>query len=104
MTENSEHSSPATAVDRLVTVSHIAKWWLAEVGVHGYATRLVDGPHSCREDVEQAMFMFRSLGLGTGKKYCCAKVEESTVEAKPHDTNMDALAICKYMTDRHAYD
>jgi hypothetical protein len=95
---NQETSQPR--LDAIVSQS--VHWWLAEVGVHGYATELIDGPHDSREDVEQAMFMFWNLGLGKGKKYCCVRVEESAVQAKPHDTNMDALAICKNMIDKQS--
>ncbi len=81
-------------------VSHSVRWWLAQVGIHGYATDLIDGPHDSREGVEQAMFLFRNLGLGKCKKYCCVRVEESAVQAKPHDTNLDALEVCKHLIDR----
>lgn len=70
-------------------------FWLAELSQYGYACELCDGPHSEREGVEQALYLIRGMGLERGRKFCCVRVEQSDVEAKPHGTNQDALDDCK---------
>lgn len=72
-------------------------YWLAEVGLYGYATELTDGPHANREGVEQALYLIRGLGMERGRQFCCVRVEQSDVEAKPHSTNEGALGDCKNM-------
>lgn len=89
-TKRTEKSVAAPAVDRV-------DWWLAEVGQYGYATDLVDGPHSDREGVEEALYLIRGLGLSRCRKFCCVRVEQSAVDPKPHDTNHAALDDCRSM-------
>ena len=74
-------------------------WWLAEKSRYGYANELVDGPHSEREGVEQALFLIRSLGLQRGREFVCVRVEQTEVEPVAHDVDHEALANCKHMID-----
>jgi len=43
---------------------------------------LEDGPHSGREGVEHALFLYEQLGFADGRKFCGVKVEEFPVKAK----------------------
>jgi hypothetical protein len=65
--------------------------WLAELDQYGNAS-LIDGPHPDRAGVEQAAYLLERLGLKKGRRFAAAHVLLSEVEAKPHDTNEDALA------------
>jgi hypothetical protein len=85
-------------VDRIVIER--VDWWLAEVSPHGYAGKLCDGPHDDRAGVEQALHLIRGLGLERGRKFCCVRMEQTSVEAKPHDTNEEALRDCRMLIDR----
>ncbi len=66
-------------------------WWLAEVSRYGYASNLVDGPHSSRDGVEQAAYLIRGLGLQRDRKFCCVRIEQTEVEPKRHDANESAM-------------
>lgn len=66
-------------------------WWLGRMSVHGYASELIDGPHSDGAGVEQAFYLIKALGLVKSHQYCCVRVEESDVTPKSHGTNHDAL-------------
>ena len=71
-------------------------WWLAEVSSYGYASKLVDGPHSSRAGVEQAAYLIRGLGLQGDRKFCCVRVEQTDVEPKRHDADkvvMEEVAL-----------
>jgi hypothetical protein len=70
-------------------------WWLALKGPHEYAKELLDGPHSDRAGVEKALYLIRGMGLAGDRKFCCVRVEQTEVEPKPHDTNHEALEICR---------
>lgn len=67
------------------------QFWLAEIDQHGNA-KLTDGPHSDRAGVEQASYLFERLGLGKAKIYACAEVILTSVEAKSHNANEEALS------------
>lgn len=88
-----------SASDQPIVIERV-DWWLAEVSRYGYASELHDGPHSDRSGVEQALHLIRGLGLERGRKFCCVRVEQTVVEAKPHDTNEEALSDCRMMIDR----
>jgi hypothetical protein len=75
----------------------MADWWLAELSQHGYASELLDGPHSDLQGVEQALYLYEQLGFARGRKFCAAKVEHFPVSARQHDTNQDALGACQEM-------
>lgn len=65
-------------------------FWLAEVSAYGYA-KPIDGPHDTREAVEETMYLFQRLGLERGRRFCCAEVLLTPIEAKPHGANEEAL-------------
>ncbi|WP_192246157.1 hypothetical protein [Mesorhizobium silamurunense] len=67
------------------------QFWLAELDQYGNA-KLTDGPHSDRAGVEQASYLMQRLGLDRGKKYACAEVILTEVEAKSHGANEEALS------------
>lgn len=68
----------------------IIQFWLAEVGLHDIPT-LKDGPHSSRDGVEQALYLFTALGFNRGAKYACAELALTPVEAIAHDVNHGAI-------------
>lgn len=91
------HGEAADAIERLTAELEAVKrerdaaqFWLAELDQYGNP-KLVDGSHERREGVEQASYLFARLGLGKGKSYACAEVILTSVEAKPHGSNEDAL-------------
>lgn len=65
------------------------QWWLVAVD-HGNP-RLVDGSHSTRDGVEQALYLLNRLGISRGTKYMCARIELTEVEAVSHGSNEEAL-------------
>ena len=68
------------------------QWWLASLDQYGNA-KLCDGPHGDRSGVEQAMYLFRSLGLERAAGgYAAAEVRLTAVEPKAHGANEDAIA------------
>lgn len=67
------------------------QFWLAEIDQHGNPT-LHDGSHDDRAGVEQAAYLLTRLGFSKGKRYACAEVILTEVEAKPHGANEDALS------------
>lgn len=67
------------------------QFWLAEIDQHGNPT-LHDGSHETREGVEKAAYLMTRLGFSKGKRYACAEVILTEVEAKPHDSNEEALS------------
>lgn len=66
------------------------QWWLADIDQYGNA-KLTDGPHNERSGVEQAAYLLKRLGLAKDRRFACARVELTDVEAKPHDANEEAL-------------
>jgi len=68
------------------------QWWLAELDRYGNAS-LVDGPHPSRSGVEQALYLYRRLGLSKGGNFACAKVVLTSVRAVPHGANEEALGM-----------
>lgn len=69
----------------------LVQWWLAKLDQYGNP-KLVDGAHSDRAGVEQALYLINRLGLGKGNRYACARVEVTDVEPVAHNANEDALA------------
>lgn len=67
------------------------QFWLARLDQYGNPT-LVDGAHAARSGVEQAMHLFNRLSRTKGEQYACAEVIITSVEAKPHGANEDAIA------------
>lgn len=67
------------------------QFWLARLDQHGNPT-LVDGSHRDRAGVEQALYLFRSIGLGNGESYTCAEVILTGVEARSHGANEEAIS------------
>lgn len=91
MAEAAETLSRLTAeLEAVKRERDAAQFWLAELDQYGNP-KLVDGSHERREGVEQASYLFARLGLGKGKSYACAEVILTSVEAKPHGSNEDAL-------------
>jgi len=77
-------------------------YWLAERNQYGVADVLLDGPHSKREGVEQALYLINSLGLSRSTKnrdLCCVRIEQTPVEPKSHNANEEALAACRVMME-----
>lgn len=68
-----------------------AQFWLAQLDQYGNPT-LTDGPHDNRGGVEQAIYLFKNLGLGKGKQYACAEVTITEVEARSHGANEEAIS------------
>lgn len=66
------------------------QFWLAEIDQHGNPT-LCDGSHDDRAGVEKAAYLFNRLGFAKGRRFACAEVILTEVEAKSHDANKDAL-------------
>lgn len=66
------------------------QFWLAEIDQHGNPT-LCDGSHSDRAGVEKAAYLFNCLGLSKERRFACAEVILTEVDAKPHGANEDAL-------------
>lgn len=66
------------------------QFWLAELDQYGNP-KLTDGAHDKREGVEQALYLIKRLGLAGDRKFACARVEITPVEAKPHGPNEGAL-------------
>jgi hypothetical protein len=67
------------------------QFWLAKLDQYGNPT-LTDGAHESRSGVEQAMYLFKRLGLGKGETYACAEVILSDVEAKSSGSDEAAIA------------
>lgn len=67
------------------------QFWLARLDQYGNPT-LTDGPHDERTGVEQALYLFRNLGLGRGNSYACAEVVLTDVEPVSHGANEDAIS------------
>ncbi len=67
------------------------QWWLAEIDQHGNP-KLTDGAHQDRAGVEQAAYLIGRLGLTRDRKFACAEVTLTPVEAKSHGANEDALS------------
>lgn len=88
-----------SAPDQPIVIERV-DWWLAEVNQYGYVSKLFDGPHTDRAGVEQALHLTRGLGLERGRKFCCVRVEQTAVDAKPNDTNEEALSDCRMLIDR----
>lgn len=72
-------------------MSERRQFWLARLDQYGNPT-LVDGAHDSRAGVEQAMYLFKNLGLGKGNQYACAEVIITDVEARSHGANEDAIS------------
>ncbi len=67
------------------------QWWLASLDQYGNA-KLCDGPHADRAGVEEAMYLFRSLGLERSVGgYAAAEVRLTAVEPIAHGANTDAI-------------
>lgn len=66
------------------------QFWLASLDQYGNPT-LVDGSHAERAGVEQALHLIRSFGLERGRRFACAEVALTPVEAIAHDTNEEAV-------------
>ena len=73
-----------------MTQTERRQFWLAKLDQYGNPT-LTDGPHDERPGVEQALYLFRRLGLGKAERYACAEVVITEVEPTPHGANEDAL-------------
>jgi len=67
------------------------QFWLAELDPYGNPT-LCDGSHADRKGVEQAAYLLNRLGLSGTRRYACAEVILTPVEAKPHGANEDAIS------------
>lgn len=67
------------------------QWWLVTLDQYGNP-KLVDGAHSTRAGVEQAAYLHTRLGLSTGAKHACARIEISEVEPVSHRSNESALS------------
>ncbi len=53
--------------------------------------KLEDGSHSDRSGVEQAAYLHQRLGFAKSKRYACAEIIITEVEAKSHGSNEAAL-------------
>lgn len=87
------------ASDRPIDIERV-DWWLATVCRYGYVNELVDGPHTDRAGVEQALHLIRGMGLERDRDFRCVRVEQTAVELKTHHTNEVALSDCRMMVDR----
>lgn len=67
------------------------KFWLVEIDIHGNPT-LADGAHSTREGVEKAAYLHMRLGFAKDKRFACAEIILTPVEAKSHGSNEEALS------------
>lgn len=69
------------------------QFWLGEQDQYGTARHL-DGPHCNRAGVEQAAYLFNSMGFTKGRILVCMEVIVTEVQPSSKGVNMEALAAC----------
>lgn len=69
-------------------------FWLAEADA---PWKLVDGPHSERAGVEQALYLISGMGMRRGRQFVCVEATVTDVKPIAHDVDHEALAACRDM-------
>lgn len=76
------------------------QWWLAELDMYGNPS-LTDGAHGDRAGAEEALTIFKRLGLSGERRFAIAEVRLSEPTGEHGPVNEEAIATLNSIGLRH---